>query len=147
MSYLSEEQKKICYLTGVSESDYLAAEHEERSQALNRESAKSDSAIEAEVRRMFGISEQEAAETKAREAKLAEARQSLTEEERKICLSLGIDPIEYWEKRVKEAAKTSRASPSQQSGANNNQGLDNQSQEYEVALSTERNRGPLLPLY
>lgn len=102
MDHLTQQEKDICRMTGVSEKDYLATKKEEIEAALNAEKTMTEADAKERIMRAMGLSPEDIKKMEEEEAKRNSANASLTNEEIKICRLLGITPLDYYEAKGRD---------------------------------------------
>lgn len=98
---LTDEEKRICVIFGNSPEEVAAIKG--GGAAMNAQQPGDTSDDEEKIRRLLGISKAEAEKTIAKAEKGEQAAKLLTADELKICEQLGVDPVDFWNERVKEA--------------------------------------------
>lgn len=98
---LSDEEKRLCEIFGNTPQEYVAMRS--GTLAMNAQQASEKSTDEEEIRRLMGISASDAEKAKASAEKEELATKLLTADELKMCRMLGVDPLDFWNERVKEA--------------------------------------------
>jgi len=103
MNILTDQEKAICHCLMISEADFIASKIEDLQLALQRENNITETEAKEKVMKLMGISPAEAKKREAVEAKRAEAHEPLSDEELKVCRSLGVEPLEYQQAKLEEA--------------------------------------------
>ena len=96
----TEEELKIAAMFGNNPAEVRAV----MAGAVSRNREQADKSDNAEtIRKMMGVSQADADRETARREKQEQATKLLTAEEIKTCEQMGIDPMDYWDERVKAA--------------------------------------------
>jgi phage I-like protein len=98
---MSAEEKRLCEMMGVSPEEYTATKQADF--ALNAQRQEESSADVEKMRRLMGVSEADIQEAIAQSEKEDQATKLLTADELKVCAAMGVDPLDYWNERVRDA--------------------------------------------
>lgn len=98
---LTQEELRICELTGVNPHDYIEGRERDLAEGRNRESPSMEEA-QRNVARLMGIPDGEIGKLKQQTEEKDKATAPLTEEELKVCHLLNVEPLEYYAQKQKE---------------------------------------------
>lgn len=98
---LTQEELRICELTGVNPHGYIEGRERDLAECRNRESPSMEE-TQRDVARLMGISDGEIEKLKKQTEEKDKATAPLTEEELKVCHMLNVEPLEYYAQKQKE---------------------------------------------